>query len=89
MDVLQLLQVERNCIELSENMLTLIVALDTAVHNLAKLLASFTVSRATFRQQTQGHVTNNRLQFVAVVSVYGHIKKWNNDVKVRKECHDI
>jgi hypothetical protein len=46
-DVLQLLQVERSCIELSENMLTLIVALDTAVHNLAKLLANFTVSRAT------------------------------------------
>ena len=69
-DVLQLLQVERSCIELSDNMLTLIVALATAVHNLAKQLASFTVPRATFSKQNQGHVTNNNLQIVAVISVY-------------------
>ena len=69
-DVLQLLQVERNCIELSENMLTLIVTLDTAVHNLAKQPESFTVPRATFSKQNQGHVTNNSLQNVAVISVY-------------------
>ena len=69
-DVLQLLQVERNCMELSENMLTLIVTLDTAVHNLAKQPESFTVPRATFSKQNQGHVTNNSLQNVAVISVY-------------------